>query len=234
MSSGCCIRRRTSWRPGDGSVIKASLVSARRKRAGYLRTFTTSRPPPPHRKGACMPFVRGFLRVVGRGHPGHDLPEGERPVDPGYGVEAPVDPGFGGGRPQPPDPDFDLPVPPPGVWPPPSGTLPIVPAPPGTPPGAIWPPVSPPVIWPRPPHVGGGPAPTPPPAPGQPPTAGTPLPPTPTTYWLVAGIPGVGWRYVAIDPSIRPLPPEIGSGPAPPAGAHPDHELPPTAQPRRA
>jgi hypothetical protein len=173
-----------------------------------------------------MPFVRGFLHIRGRGHPDHELP-GE-PVYPDQGLPGePPYPDQG----LPPYPDQGLPTPPPGAFPPPSPAHPIVPAPPDTPPGAIWPPVSPPVIWPRPPHVGGGPAPTPP---GTPPVAGTPLPEPPKTYWLLAGIPGVGWRYVAVDPSIRPLPPQVGGGPATPPGTHPDHELPPTAQPRRS
>jgi hypothetical protein len=30
------------------------------------------------------------------------------------------------------------------------------------------------------------------------------------TFWVVCGIPGVGWRYIAIDPSLS-----IGGGPAP-------------------
>jgi hypothetical protein len=145
-----------------------------------------------------MPFVQGFLRVRERGHPDHDLPD------------TPTDPGFGGGIAAPIDPGFDIPLPPPGVWPPPSGTLPIVPAPPGTPPGAIWPPIGNPPIWSGgvvpPVHVGGGPAPTPP---------GSTLPePPPRTYWVVVGIPGVGWRYAALDPSVSPAPP-IAATPEP-------------------
>lgn len=168
-----------------------------------------------------MPFVQGFLRIRerGHGHPDHDLPE------------APVDPGFGGGIASPIDPGFDIPLPPPGVWPPPSGTLPIVPAPPGTPPGAIWPPIGNPPIWSGgvvPPVHPGTPL---PPSPGHPdaglppaparPDAGLPVAPghpsggpVPQTYWVVVGIPGVGWRYAALDPSLSPAPP-IAPTPAP-------------------
>jgi hypothetical protein len=142
-----------------------------------------------------MPFVKGYLKILrgGGGAPGtpdQGLP-GEEPGYPDQGLPdepedgAPVIPG-------------NLPSPPPGVWPPLSPSFPIQPAPPMVPPGAIWPPVYPPV-------VGGGPAPTPPPSP-------TPTPPiaTPGKFWIVAGIPGVGWRYVCVDPSLvagHPLPP---------------------------
>ena len=145
-------------------------------------------------------------------------------------VEGPVDPGFGRPPGSPGRPDNSLPPgwppigstlpePPPGVWPPITGWAPIQPAPPGTPPGSIWPP-----IWTGglPPHVGGGPILNPPhpgggPAPGTParPDAGLPVPPASTkppsgVFYVVAGIPGVGWRYVAVDPSLvagTPLPP---------------------------
>jgi hypothetical protein len=182
-----------------------------------------------------MPYVRGFLRVLGRGHPDQGLPPGE-PAYPDQGLPGePAYPDQG----LPPYPDQGLPTPPPGTFPPPTPTHPIVPALPDTPPGAIWPPVSPPVVWPRPPTAG-TPLPTPPPTAGTPPpTAGTPLPtppptagtplPTPPpsrTFWVVAGIPGVGWRYVCVDPSLRP------SHDLPSAPARPDQGLPPTATPR--
>jgi hypothetical protein len=113
---------------------------------------------------------------------------------------------------------------PPGVFPPLTPSHPIQPAPPGTPPGAIWPPVGHPShpIAGTPGHPSQG-LPTPPSGtlPTRPPVApGHDLPPgqggvvTPPiaskTYWLIAGVPGVGWRYVAIDPSLvvgMPLPP---------------------------
>lgn len=170
-----------------------------------------------------MPYVRGFLHVRESGRPDNELPEGPN---------APVDPGFGGGIAAPIDPGFDLPLPPPGMWPPPSSTLPIVPAPPGTPPGAIWPPIGNPPVWSggvvppvrpghdlpvAPGHPGGGPMPG-----GERPDAGLPTPPpgivgqppAHQTYWVVVGIPGVGWRYAALDPSLQPAPPIAGT-PAP-------------------
>ena len=119
-----------------------------------------------------------------------------------------------------------LPEPPPGVWPPLTPSAPIQPAHPiagvPVPPGALWPP-----IWsggvhpPGHPSAGlpvgpGHPAAPLPPSPGHP-DAGLPVQPghpsggpAPTTYWVVCGIPGVGWRYCAIDPSLvvgMPLPP---------------------------
>jgi hypothetical protein len=176
-----------------------------------------------------MPFVRGFLRVVGRGHPDQGLPPGE-PAYPDQGLPGePAYPDQG----LPPYPDQGLPTPPAGTFPPPTPTHPIVPAPPGTPPGAIWPPVPPPVVWPRPPHPDQGLPPGSPGAPDQtlpPGSPGAPAQPIvlpPETFWVVAGIPGVGWRYVAVDPSLRP------SHDLPAQPARPDQGLPPTAQPRR-
>jgi hypothetical protein len=163
------------------------------------------------------------------------LPGGEGPVDPDYGVDV-------GGRPDqglPPYPDQGLPTPPPGVWPPLTPSHPIQPVPPGSevPPGTIWPPVGGP-SHPIAPGGGGGhpdqglPGQPPRPdqglPPGSPGTPTHPIQPTPTTFWVVAGIPGVGWRYIAVDPSLRP-----GHLPSPQPPAHPDQGLPPTAQPRR-
>ena len=140
-----------------------------------------------------------------------------------FDPEGPVDPGFGGGigasRPDnslPPGfPPIagNLPSPPPGVWPPLTPTAPIQPAPPWVPPGTIWPPISGPGL--KPPS-GGHPDQGLPAQPGHP--SGQPLPPPggetlpvePKTYWVIAGIPGVGWRYCAVDPSLvigMPLPP---------------------------
>src|SRR5580765_395419 len=152
-----------------------------------------------------MPYVSGFLRTRHTpGHPDQGLPEGERPVDPGYGID------IGAGI------DNSLPMPPPGVWPPLTPSHPIQPAPPGTPPGVIWPPI----------YGGGHPdqgLPTPPVRPDQGLPGSQPHPdqglpgsqPHPDhglpskTYWVVVGIPGVGWRYVAVDPTLTvgyPLP----------------------------
>jgi hypothetical protein len=159
-----------------------------------------------------MPFVQGYLRVRSGAHPGHDLPEGERPADPGWvGGVPPTDPGFGGGRPSQPDPDFDIPVPPPGIWPPPSSTLPIVPAPPGTPPG---------VIWPRPPGIDNT-------LPGGPPPVGGTLP-VPRVFWMLCYCQALGWNFVTVDPTLRP----DNTLPTPPGRV--DNTLPPTeATPRR-
>jgi hypothetical protein len=91
-----------------------------------------------------------------------------------------VDPGYGNGVVIPPMPGNELP-PPPGVWPPPTATHPIVPAEPGTPPGVIWP------------------------SPG---TPENPIASTPS--WVLVYIPGYGWKFVVVDPSLvagTPLPP---------------------------
>ena len=163
-----------------------------------------------------MPYVSGFL-IEGPVDPGFGRPGGGRPggVDPGYGID------LGGNI------DNSLPTPPPGVFPPLVPSHPIQPAPPGTPPGSIWPPLWSPVDpgyghgGVMPPHVGGGPMPG---APGHPSTGpivpppalpGHDLPGAGKTYWVVVGIPGVGWRYVAIDPSLS-----VGGGPVMP-GAEP-------------
>jgi len=147
----------------------------------------------------------GFGGGIGAGHPDNSLPPGMPPIG------------------------STLPEPPPGIWPPLTPSSPIQPAPPGTPPGSIWPP-----IWTGSP---GHPAHPLPPTPGRPdaglpvqpghPDAGLPAqpghpsggpvppqagakPPESKVWYVVAGIPGVGWRYVAIDPSLvagMPLPP---------------------------
>lgn len=162
---------------------------------GYLTVDTLS---------AEGPVDPGFGGGVGGAHPGHDLPGGGlHPWIPGH-----------------------LPEPPPGIWPPLTPSHPIQPAPPGTPPGSIWPPIGGP-SHPIAPGSPGAPAhpiappspgtPTHPVAPGSPGTPAHPiapgspgapdqgLPPSgsaPKTYWVVVGIPGVGWRYAALDPSV--------------------------------
>lgn len=165
-----------------------------------------------------MPLVSGFLRVRRRRG-------GGGPVDPDYGI----DEGDIGGAPDQGLPGMDypdqgLPEPPPGIWPPPTISHPIQPADPDTPPGTIWPPVG------HPSHPW-RPVPGRPPAPGQglptpPPVAGQPLPPVqpgapshpiapglPAKFWIVAGIPGYGWKYVCVEPSagqpIQPVPPPV-------------------------
>jgi hypothetical protein len=94
----------------------------------------------------------------------------------------------------------NLPVPPPGVWPPPSPSRPIVPIHPDN---SL--PVEPGTIWPTPgrpnrpdqglPGGGGGQI-----------DNGLPS----RTYWMLAYCPSLGWKYVAVDPSLvvgTPLPP---------------------------
>ena len=148
----------------------------------------------------------------------------------GFDPEGPVDPGFGGGiganhpgnalPPGVPPIGDTLPEQPPGTWPPLTWLQPIQPLPPTdtTPPGTMWPPVRPDRpghdLPGRPAHPGGGPMPGNPARPGQalptPPAGpGNALPST--KFWIVAGIPGVGWRYVCVDPSLTvgyPMPPE--------------------------
>lgn len=153
-----------------------------------------------------MPYVQGFL-IEGPVDPGFGRPGGGRPVDPGFGID------LGAGI------DNTLPSPPPGVFPPLVPSHPIQPAPPGTPPGVIWPPLFGPVDpgyghgGVVPPHPSGQPV----PGGGRPDNAlpgggggqiDNALPSK--TYWVVVGIPGVGWRYIACDPSLvagMPLPP---------------------------
>lgn len=158
-----------------------------------------------------MPRVSGFLHVE----------EGDGPVDPGFGG------GIGAGHPgnalPPGVPPIGgtLPEPPPGIWPPISWVHPIQPLPPNspTPPGTIWPP--PGHVSGQPVPGGGHPSGQPVPGggrpdnalPGQPNSPGNALPSS--KFWIVAGIPGVGWRYVCVDPSLT-----IDAG------------LPPSAQPK--
>jgi hypothetical protein len=142
-----------------------------------------------------MPYVRGFLNIVeggGGGEIDNSLPGSQPGIDNGL---PPLGPNY---------PNNGLPTPPPGIWPPPTPGNPIIPdnGLPGAPPGTIWP------------------------SPGRPDNA-LPLPPgVPDntlpgsgTYWVVAGIPGIGWRYIAVDPSLRPGN-ELPSQPPPVATPH--------------
>jgi len=175
-----------------------------------------------------MPYVHGFLRIQeGGGEIDNALPDGD------FGGRP--DNSLPGGRPV--LPGNALPKPPPGVWPPPNATLPIVPAPPGTPPGVIWPPIGRPPIWsggvipPVRPDAGLPPAPVRPGQglPGEQPGIDNTLPTAPVrpdnslpsgAFWVVAGIPGVGWRYICVDPSLTPdaPPPPDPSGGGEPVG----------------
>jgi hypothetical protein len=152
-----------------------------------------------------MPFVQGFLRVRRGGHPDQGLPDGEGPVDPDYGIDEGELP------------EVEPPDPPVGIWPP------LTPEHP-------WRPIP---GWPERPSTGPVPTPRPPGTPdqglpGEPPTAGhlpsfppgaiwPPLPPGVHGKYLalvlVAGMPGVKYRYVVIDadasfPKPEPKPPE--------------------------
>jgi hypothetical protein len=139
-----------------------------------------------------MPYVQGFLRIRGAdgSYPDNELPDGGNGNYPDQGL-----PGGSGGRPEqglPPFPEHGLPTPPPGVWPPPSIDRPIVPIGPDN---SL--PVQPGTIWPSPgkpnrPDQG---------LPGQPGRPDNSLPSA--SFWVVAGIPGLGWRYICVDPSLQ-------------------------------
>jgi hypothetical protein len=141
----------------------------------------------------------GYLNVEGMsgGYPGNELP-GDQP-----GIDNSL-PGMQPGI------DNALPEPPPGIWPPPTVGNPIAPIIDNTLP------VAPGTIWPspgRPPHVDAG-------LPVQPGRPDNTLPggqggqidnalPS-KTYWALVYMPSLGWRFVALDPSLRPgmpLPP---------------------------
>jgi hypothetical protein len=109
-------------------------------------------------------------------------------------------------------PDNTLPEPPPGVWPPPVVSHPIQPAPPHTPPGTIWPPANP-----ARPDQG---------LPKPPPSVDNKPPGVNTKFWIVAGIPGYGWKYVCIDTSLV-----VDNSPITPP-AVPGQGLPPTPAPK--
>lgn len=118
------------------------------------------------------------LRRPGGGTPEHPIAPPEEPVDPGYGVDV--------GGPELPE---ELPDPPPGIWPPPSISHPIVPIPPpatGTP----TPPIAlpPGMIWP---------------SPGKP---EHPIAMPPAKFAVLVYIPGHGFKYVVVDPSLKPTP----------------------------
>jgi len=159
--------------------------------------------------------------------------QSNRPVDPGYGVEAPVDPGYGVRPPV--DPGYGVPAPQPpvGIWPPVVGGGPI------TPPPSVWP--NPPTVRPPgqvelpiylpvrpdnslPPGVdntlpggGGGEVDNtlPPYVDNTLPSVMLPIypplsPSHPIAYpksggvWILAYLPYAGWKYVKVDVGARP------------------------------
>jgi hypothetical protein len=63
--------------------------------------------------------------------------------------------------------------------------------------------------------------------PGSPARPDNTLPGSGGTFWIVAGIPGYGWRYICVDPSLV-IDNELPSGPP----ARPDNTLPETPTPR--
>jgi hypothetical protein len=161
---------------------------------------------------ARVHVMGGYLNVEGMsgGYPDQGLP-GDQP-----GIDNSL-PGMQPGI------DNALPEPPPGIWPPPSLGNPIVPIGPDN-----TLPVAPGTIWPSPGrpnrpdqglpggggHPGGGPMPGNPPRPdqglpgGQGGTIDNALPSK--TYWALCYMPSLGWRFIAVDPSLRPgmpLPP---------------------------
>ena len=155
------------------------------------------------------------LASVGSNYPSNELPGVEGPVDPGYGISSDR-PAF----------PIVLPPPPPGIWPPPTGGNPIVPIGPDNTlpvqPGTIWPSPNPPRPDNTLPAGGGRPDNT---LPGAQPGIDNTLPTGPVhpdhtlpsqTFWMLCYSPSLGWKYVSVDPSLRP-----------------GYPLPPHAEPRR-
>jgi hypothetical protein len=76
--------------------------------------------------------------------------------------------------------------------------------------------------------------------PDEPAEPGTIWPPAPSSsgkFWVVAGIPGHGWRYICIDVSLKPdqgLPSGGGEHPQPPMapGGQPSQPIQPGGQPQ--
>lgn len=162
-----------------------------------------------------MPFVAGFLRVRRRpGRPDIGLPDGERPVDPDYGIDEGGSEGIWPGLP-----DTDPPTPPPGIWPPltpehPWRPLPGFPDRPSTGLPPTLPPVQPGQPLPRPPSE------VVPPIALPPGVIWPPLPPGVSGKYLALVLIGGGghgahYRYVVIDADLRPSLPIAPGGPVP-------------------
>jgi hypothetical protein len=147
------------------------------------------------------------LDSVGSNYPSNELPGGGQIDNSLPGLQ----PGI----------DNSLPEPPPGIWPPPTIGNPIAPIIDNTLP------VAPGTIWPspgRPPHIDAG-LPVQPGHPGGGPMPGGERPDNTLpggqggqidnalpskTYWMLCYCPALGWRFIAVDPSLRPgmpLPP---------------------------
>jgi hypothetical protein len=80
-------------------------------------------------------------------------------------------------QPEFPTPPIALPEPPPGIWPPPTPAHPIAPLPP-----TVNPPMPPGQVWPP---IQGAPA---------------------GKFVVLVYIPGQGYKYVVVDPSLKPTP----------------------------
>jgi hypothetical protein len=168
-------------------------------------------------------FLARIIPIQRRpGHPDQGLPDPEHPVDPGYGVgeEHPdqgLPPEVGVWPPVPGRPDLPIVLPPPEIWPPTPQPPPIV-WPPKIdntlppPPHGIWPPPGAPDNT-LPPTAGN--LPVFPGSPGEPGTIWPPLPVHPphpdqglpggdnSTCLVIVWVPGVGYRWVVVDLSIR-------------------------------
>lgn len=125
--------------------------------------------------------IRRLVRPGG-GTPEHPIAPPEEEVDPGYGIELPIGPSH----------PIELPEPPPGIWPPPTPSHPIVPLPPagGGAPGTPTQPIAlpPGMIWP---------------SPGKP---EQPIALPPQKFAVLVYVPGYGYKYVIVDPSLKPTP----------------------------
>ncbi|HXJ75825.1 MAG TPA: hypothetical protein VNM37_23415 [Candidatus Dormibacteraeota bacterium] len=132
------------------------------------------------------PIFAKIIPLERGAHPDHGLPSAPGTPD----NSLPPIPGA---------PDNTLPPSPPGIWPPMSPVHPVQPLPPGSnvPPGTIWPsPGTPDNSLPKPPGTPDQGLPKPPPGVDNTLPSGK--------FWVVAGIPGIGWRYICVDPSLKP------------------------------
>jgi hypothetical protein len=160
-----------------------------------------------------------WIRPYMHRHPDNELPDAEVPIDPGYGIEGPV----GIWPPDPAHPEQPIVLPPPEIWPPHPQPPPVV-WPPRidntlpAPPAGIWPPPGAPDNS-LPPTAGQ--LPIFPDSPGEPGTVWPPLPVRPdnslpgsANCLVICWIPGVGYRWVVVDLSLKVTHP-IAPGPEP-------------------
>ena len=174
---------------------------------GGPKPSPTGAPEAPGSPQAFLATITLVETPSGPVDPGYGRPElpGWRPVDPGFGVRPPVDPGYG--RPELPG------------WSP-GGPHPSHPI------------YLPPGIWPKPPGGGSGEHPEHPivlpPDPDEPPgTVWPPLdPPVAESGYIIAWVPGQGYRYIKVAL------PEEPSVPPDPSGKPPTTKPVPPAQPK--